>query len=341
MYPEVEMAMRKLPIFLLLLTSFALAACSGAAATPDATLTALSAAVGRTATASGAQSSASDSLATAQAIATATSAAINSTQTAQVSGRDVDQLATATVAAPILAELPQYGLDASSGRAAWLHDPLTLEITGYHEFAYGNDHMQVTAADFVLAADITWDTQYGASGCGFMFRSNGDQNNPSQYLVIATRFANGRLLFTAVAEGEPANLQDFYPRDQDRSFAWQNQSTNRLAVVARGNLLELYTNYTLIGTVDTTQPPRQPAAPPKPQIPTDQTDLEQMNRYQAQLKEYQDIVDQTQLNYGLALSNYEVKPAVFEDGFLGFIALSESGRTVCQFDNAWLWLLKP
>lgn len=334
-----EMAMRKFTIIFLLFAGFTLVACSGADSTPNATLTALSAAVGRTATASGGQSGATDNLATAQAAATATSAAINATQTAQVSGRSDSALATATVAAPILAELPQYGLDASSGHAAWLHDPLTLEVSGYHETAFGNDHMQVTAADFVLAADITWDTQYGASGCGFMFRSNGDQDHPSQYMIIISRFANGRMLFTAVDGGELANMQDFYPRDKDNRFDWQNQTTNRLAVVARGNLLDIYTNHSLIGTVDTTNPPGQSGAPPKPDLPADQNNQEQMNIYQNEMKEYQDIVNQSNQDYSLALSNHAARPAIFTDGFLGFLALSESGRTSCQFSNAWLWVL--
>jgi hypothetical protein len=172
-----------------------------------------------------------------------------------------------------------------------------------------------------------------------MFRSNGDQNNPSQYMVIISRFANGRLLFTAILDGEIANMQDFYPKDQDRSFDWQNQTTNRLAVVARGSLLDIYTNYTLIGTVDTNQAPRQPAAPPKPALPSDPANQDQVKRYQAQINEYQDIVNQSQLNYNLALGNFKSKPAIFSDGFLGFLALSESGRTICQFADAWLWIL--
>ena len=78
--------------------------------------------------------------------------------------------------------------------------------------------MNVTAKNFVLAADVTWNTQYGDSGCGFVFRSNGDKQKPDQYMLIATRFANGRVVFTAVADGELANIHDFYPKDADRSF---------------------------------------------------------------------------------------------------------------------------
>lgn len=308
---------------------------------PNPTLTALSAAIARTATASHQEESSTNDLATAQAEATVRSEEIFTTQTAQLANRDEVRLATATVTAPILAELPRYGLDAGTGHAGWVHDPLTLELSGYHDFTYGNDYMNVTAGDFVLAADITWDTQYGGSGCGFMFRSDGDENNPNQYMVIATRFANGRVIFSALADGEIANLHDFYPKDKDRSFEWQNGTTNRLAIVVRGNIIEIYTNGVKIGEVDTTQPPKQPVIPAAPKPPTDKNDQVALKGYQSQLKEFEEISQQARSNYQVALSNYKTRQAVFEDGFLAMIALSESGHTVCKFDKAWLWLLEP
>lgn len=326
----------------LILMILLLAGC-GSGAQPDdanATLTAISAAIARTATAEKQSDSAGNELATAEAEATARSQSIFATQTAQVAGRQEFQLATATVVAPVVAELPQYGLSADSGSLGWLHDPLTLELTGYHEFTYGNDHMNVTARDFVLAADITWDTQYGGSGCGFMFRSNGDQNEPDQYMVIATRFSGGRVIFSALTDGEIANLHDFYPRDVDRSFEWQNETTNRLAVVARGHIIEIYTNGVKIGEVDVTQPPKLPVFPAAPLPPLDPNDQQAANRYQAELKEYQEVVDQARASYQAALKNYQERQAVFDDGFLAMLALSESGRTQCAYDNAWLWLLE-
>ena len=307
---------------------------------PNLTLTSLSAAIASTATAAYGQSSSEDVLATAQAKATQSSLEIRATQTERASTRDETKLAEATVAAPMVAELPRYGLDGSSGRPGWLHDPITLEISGYQDFAYGNDYMQVTAADFVLAADITWDTQYGSSGCGFMFRSDGDEVKPNQYMIIATRFANGRVVFSALADGDIANIHDFYPKEHDRSFDWQNGTTNRLAIVARASLIEIYTNGVKIGEVDTTQPPKKPPAPPKPALPSDQSNQAAMDQYYAHLKEYEDILSQSQMSYNNALKNYSERPAVFDDGFLAMIALSESGRTVCTFDKAWLWLLE-
>jgi hypothetical protein len=308
---------------------------------PNATLTALSQSIAATGTAEQQQEAAGDSLGTAQAEATQSSQEIFATQTAQLATRDEVKLATATVTAPIVAELPQYGLDAASGQVGWVHDPLTLELTGFHDFDYGNDHMNVTAADFVLAADITWDTQYGGSGCGFMFRSDGDKNKPNQYMVVATRFANGHVIFSALSDGELANIHEFYPRDDDRSFDAQNGTTNRLAVVARGNLIEIYTNGVKIGEVDTTQPPAMPVLPPKPKPPIDMNDIPKVKLFQAELKEYEEIAQQAKTNFQIALNNYKKRQAVFEDGFLAMLALSESGHTVCKFDNAWLWLLNP
>ena len=307
----------------------------------DATSTALSLAIAGTATAEKANASDEGGLATAQAEATQQNQEISATQTAQLAGRDETKLATATIAAPIIAELPTYGLDASSGKVGWIHDPLTLEVSGYQQSTYGNDFMNVTAKNFVLATDLTWDTQYGDSGCGFMFRSNGDQQKPDGYMLIATRFANGRIIFTAFADGELANLRHFYPKEIDRSFEWQNGTTNRIAIVARDNLIEVYTNGLKIGEIDTTQPPKQPVLPPKPAAPLDQTDIAGQEAYKDQLQEYENIIEQSQANFQIAKTNFEAGKSVYTDGFLSMLAVTQGGRTECKFDKAWLWLLEP
>jgi len=147
------------------------------------------------------------------------------------------------------------------------------------------------------------------------------------------------VIFNALADGEMANVHDFYPRDADKSFSAENGSTNRITVVGRGNIFEIYTNGVKIGEVDTTQPPSMPKLPAKPAKPTDQNNSSEMAKYQKQLEEYQDMVSQVNTNYGIALNNYKKTKAVFDKGFLAMIGVSESGKTVCQFDNAWLWLI--
>jgi len=307
----------------------------------DPTLSALSQSVALTATAAaGDEGSSSDDLGTAQAEATQRSEVIRATQTANASTRDESQLATATVAAPVIAELPLYNVEPDQGQLGWMHDPVSLTIDGYHEYGFANDYMQVVARDFVMAADITWDTQYGASGCGFMFRSDGDKNKPNQYILVASRIGNGHVIFSALADGELANVHDFYANQLDTSFAADKGSTNRLAVVGRGTLFEIFTNGVKIGEVDVTQPPPSPVLPSAPQPPADQTNQAAVAKYMDQLKDYQDMVSQVRTNYQIALQNYKTTEAIFEEGFVAMIALSESGRTNCQFTDAWLWLIE-
>lgn len=333
------------PLFALLALLAAGLACNyqSRGSTPEPTLEAMKISIAGTATANASDSSSSGAsdLATAQADATRRSQEVEATRTLTASTQSESELATATAVAPVLAELPSYNVDPEKGRVGWVHPPVDLKISGYQQFGYANDFMQVVAKDFVMAADVTWNTQYGASGCGFMFRSNGDKNKPDQYMLIVSRLGNGHAIFTAVAGGKLANFRDYYPSTEDKSFQYQNGSTNRLAVVGKGPIFEFYSNGAKIGEVDTTQPPPSPSLPAKPQVPSDLSNLDILKKYQNQLKDYTDLTDQVQSNFQQALQNYKTTPAVFDQGFVAMLALSESGETECKYNNAWLWLIEP
>jgi len=319
-----------------------LVACTpdGAQEPVNETLVAMGESIAGTATAAALADQSAGTLATAQAKATSDAQSIQATQTARVSERSEAVKSTDAAASPVIAELSKYGVDPARGKVGWVHEPLTIELEGYQQIETGNDYMNVTAADFVLSADINWETQYGSSGCGFMFRSDGNKEKINQYMVIASRFANGRVVFMALSDGELANMRGFYPKDADPTFDWQNNTTNELTVVAIGNVIELYTNGIKIGEVDTTEPPKPIPSPPKPVAPVDQSNQAAVNNYEQQLKEYEDIIKQSQLNYQKALKKHEENPAVFEKGFLAMLAASESGRTRCTFNDAWLWLIE-
>ncbi len=277
---------------------------------------------------------------TAEARATQENASQEATRLAE-NAREADaRLATATAAVPVIGELRVYGVDTEEGRIGWQHPPVSLEVEGYQQYEIANEFMNVIAADFVLAADITWDTQYGTSGCGFMIRSDGDQNKPSQYMVIASRGGNGHVLFVTLIEGEIANGYDLYPRTNDRTFSWQNETTNRLAVVGKGSLFEIYTNGTWVGEIDVTKPPAQPALPSAPEVPTDTSDIQAMQAYQNELAEYEGVLEEIQSTYQIRLDTYRGEVPLLDSGFVAMAALSESGRTACRFDNAWLWLIE-
>jgi outer membrane lipopolysaccharide assembly protein LptE/RlpB len=306
------------------------------------TLTPLSAIVKGSATARAAgDTGASDELATAIVKATVRSQEIYTTQTVRASLSDASKLATATAIAPVVAELPLYGVDPGQGYVAWMHEPATIELSGYQQNGFVNDYSQITAKDFVMASDITWNTKNSLSGCGFMFRSNGDKNKPSQYMVVISRFASGHLAFTATVDGDISNVRTFFPKDEDKSFNWFNDSTNRLTVVARGPLLDIYTNGVLVGQVDTTQPPPSSIGiPPQIVLPAG-ANSQQVQDYQDQLAQYNDTNQELALQLAAAKRNFSKNKAILTDGLLGFLGISQSGQMKCTFDNAWLFIIEP
>lgn len=304
------------------------------------TLTPMSALIRETATARAVEENGSGSdLATAVSKATEKALGIYATQTARGELNEPARLATTTAIAPIVAELPRYGVDPGEGYVAWIHQPVTIDLYGYQKTGYANDYPQITAKDFVMAADIKWNTKNSISGCGFMFRSDGNQNTPSQYVIIMTRTAEGHLAFLALMHGEISNYREYYPLNDDRSFQWVNDSMNRLAVVARKNIIDVYTNGVLIGEIDITQPPPDKKLQfPNLQVPGNflPGQLQQFQEMQSQNEEANSTIEE---QLGDAKKNFKKNQPFLYDGLLGFLGLSQSGHMVCDFTNAWLFII--
>ena len=277
----------------------------------------------------------------AQVRATGTASAAQGAQAPQALDTSSDSLtATAVAFAPILATLPKYGVDPSEGRIGWVHPPVSLDASGYHHFEYVNYYIGTLAQDFVISADITWNTVGSTSGCGFVMRSDGNENALDQYVAIITRVASGHFLFSTMSDGEVVTGRDIYARYTDKTFRWENDTTNRLTIVGRGNRFWVYTNDTLIGEIDPSAPPPQPNFPPEPEKPANQSDPQAMALYEQQKIEHAAIVEQMKAEYATRMRAYNGADTVFERGFMALVALSESGRsTTCKFDNGWLFLI--
>jgi len=202
-------------------------------------------------------------LQTAQAQATQVAQQAQATLTAQQTLQALQADVTAQAFAPVVAELPYFGVDpATEGHPGWIHPPLTLKAEGYHTYTYGNDYPQTVVRDGVLSAKITWDTKYGSGGCGFVLRANGDEQAPSQYVVLMTR--SGQLFFTVFKDGELANLRVIFIRAKDNQFDWHNGATNQLTVVLRNDQISLYTNHVLHKTLDPNELPSLYIPPLRP-----------------------------------------------------------------------------
>jgi hypothetical protein len=320
-----------------------LSACGsgGVDSAQQSTLEAISASVRGTATAQAAlEQNPNSAIETAHAQSTALQQSVEATQAAGSLLSDEAKAATATAEAPILAELPKYGVDPSAGRVAWIHPPASLEVEGFMQFDYVNYFISVLAQDFVISADITWDAIGSESSCGFVLRSDGNQDAMNTYLATISRVASGHFLFLTVAKGEVVTGQDIYAYGRDPGFNWQNGATNRLTVVGRGDHFWIYTNDTLIGDVDPSAPP-QLVLPPEPEKPADASNAEAMAQYALDQANFEAESNMVRAEYRARLNALQNADTKFERGFTALVALSRAGKkATCQFDNAWLWLIE-
>jgi len=305
------------------------------------TLDAISASVRGTATAQAAgEQNPAIAIETAHALATAEEESFAATLAAGSVLSDEAKAATATAEAPILAELPKYGVDPSAGRVGWIHPPETLEVEGFMQYDYVNYFLATLASDFVISADITWDAIGSESSCGFVMRSDGNEDAMNTYLATISRVASGHFLFLTIAKGEIVTGQVMYAGGRDPAFDWQNGATNTLTVVGRADHFWIYTNGTLIGEVDPSEPPKL-NLPPKPEEPADTSNAEAMAAYALKQAEYDQEVQQVTAEYRSRLRALENADTTFERGFMALVALSRAGKkATCQFDNAWLWLIE-
>jgi len=247
-----------------------------------------------------------------------------------------------TVVAPLSLELPLYGLDASSGRVGWLHPTIQLQTSGDHQAVFRNDFPGVIVKNFIVVADITWESSYASSGCGFALRAHNNGAHIDQYIVIITRMADGYALFTAFAEGKPANLKEIYANGIDPLFNWENGSTNRLAVVAQGEKITIYTNLTRLGTIDVTESPSAwPNLPPAPQQPAGNASAQEFADYQKLKQSYLDISQTLEERYLAIGENFRQLNSKYTEGFVSLAAVNSTGTTTCEFKNAWLWRIEP
>jgi hypothetical protein len=149
-----------------------------------------------------------------------------------------DAAATAEAALePILIALSSYGFGPDEGRLGWVHDPVLLEVTEYRSAEIVSDYAAVFVRDFVVQADVIWNTKTGLAGCGFVFRA--DPTTESSYGFGLFRGGNGVSAFNEWENGVSAEwgrFADVPSADPD------NDATNTLAVVAQGARFTFYVN---------------------------------------------------------------------------------------------------
>ena len=315
-------------------------ACSSSSSNDQAaTVEALAQMLSLTATAGSSDGASSeDTLKTAEARATADVQGAAQTQAAQEAYSSSDEAATAV--APILRELPSYGVDPDEGHVSWIYPPVTLEVEEYMSTDFENRFLFTTIKDFAISSDITWNTQYGTSGCGFVLRSDGKEEKGNSYMIILSRVAEGHVLFLTIANGEMAKMDDMYVPSKDPKFSWANDSTNRLTIVGRENIFTIYSNGYLIGEVIGGEPPSQPVYPTPPPQPEGALAGAALDRYNTLVEKYEEELEEAKSGHQAQMRVYEQYNTDYREGFVTLGVVNESGQTVCHFDNTWLFLIE-
>jgi len=234
----------------------------------EATVDALQELVALTATAVAADEVTSEELvATAEAAATeavatisaaATAEAIAVTATAEATGAAQPDPPDPTGASPfelsgeaetaVLEELPLYNVDPTQGGPALGHPPTELGLAGAEASAITSEFRTLVIEDFVLAADVTPDVQTGSAACGLVLRA-GTEDDAFQYVILPGPPGSGQILLQTWQDDTPLAEETiaFDAAGIDPAFTEANQATNRLAVVAEGPTLTIYSNGTLLG----------------------------------------------------------------------------------------------
>lgn len=275
----------------------------------------------------------------AQPAATETATSIPTTEAAQETSPAVEPGPTEAVPAEIRGELSLYGIDPAQGQLGWVHPPLSLEVDEYRGTKFETEFPLTVAKDFVLASDITWDTEYGGSGCGFIFRSDGKTDAPSQYLVVASRLADGHVFFAVMSQGQLVVGKDFYANGIDPKFDATNGSTNRLTVVGQGMDFTIYSNGTMLGEANPNDPLPTLDLPEPPPRPDNMLDPTVAAAYRRELASHRAVVNRLKNEYDERLRLWRTVEKDFERGFVAMGVAAQSGRTQCEFNNSWLWLL--
>ncbi len=167
--------------------------------------------------------------------------------------RSVEATAEAeALVAEIQAELDEIGLSTDRGSLAWTSDgPVPIRITTFQTqdwFALADgQHF----SDFIMRADVTWESTSGLAICGFWFRAESDDINAEHFEFWTVRLSGLPLWIVQLYEFNSliANLAENTTAVIDQS----NGSTNTYILMAEGNLLTVYANGKRLGQVTITR----------------------------------------------------------------------------------------
>lgn len=156
----------------------------------------------------------------------------------------------AEIEGEIQAELEELGIDPARGRLAWRSDePIGMTLDTYNTFATYPFIDGAEIADFVLKAEVSWESTGGLMICGFWMRGESFEERAAHYLFQTLRLSGipawdieyikfNQWVATLSSGGQ---VQTTIAIDQDFG------ATNTYVIVADGAVMEVYANGTRLG----------------------------------------------------------------------------------------------
>ena len=153
--------------------------------------------------------------------------------------------ARADVIEQIDAELQTIGYSTGRGSLGWIsEDPEEITIRNFNWHEWITLSSGQSFSDFVLKADVTWESTSGLATCGFWFRAESDDIDAEHY-----KFQTIRLSGLPVWDVEYWKFNQWRgtisPGGRAISTPYLNQeqgSTNTFILVADGSLFAAYSN---------------------------------------------------------------------------------------------------
>ncbi len=120
--------------------------------------------------------------------------------------------------------------------------PITLTVTKFDEAKYRDINPGHTYSNFILGMQVMWKSKSGLAICGLHFRSNGDPDTGTYYMLETLRLS-GLPLWTIAYVKDGDYLADIMGEAKVSSFIHQEQaSVNEYILYADGNRLTVYAN---------------------------------------------------------------------------------------------------
>jgi len=174
--------------------------------------------------------------------ATATATATSTPDLKATAAAEATQ-AFAAAMEKIKPELERVGVSPDQGSLGWvMSEPETIKVNTYDTMLYSLLDPDLTAADFVIHSDITWDSTGGWAICGIILRADSDLDKGAQYIFQTIRMTgwpswdverNEYGEWQATASGLIVN---------SRTIDQANGATNRYTVVFQGEKFTIFAN---------------------------------------------------------------------------------------------------